>query len=198
MTELLLVRHGRQESGLIDPPLNDEGVAQARRLARTLEAGGVTALVSSDLRRARQTADIVGTAVGHSPTTLPGLREWGLPADAMEYVALEHLEGDDPRSTAIAEGRFMDFVPEVVDLAAFRATVVDAFDKILAENPEGRVVVVCHGGTINAYIGHLAGIGDVFWFHPDYASVSRVERLPGGRVAIRSLNEVARPLVESD
>lgn len=198
MTELLLVRHGRPESGLIDPPLNDEGIAQARRLAMALEGAGVTALISSDLRRARQTADIVGETVGHASTTLPGLREWGLPADAMEYVALELLDGDDPRSTAIAEGRFMDFVPDVVDLAAFRATVVDAFDEILANNRTGRVAVVCHGGTINAYVGHLAGIPDVFWFHPDYASVSRVERLPGGRVVIRSLNEAARLLVESN
>ena len=30
MTELLLVRHGRPESGMIDPPLNDEGLGQAR------------------------------------------------------------------------------------------------------------------------------------------------------------------------
>ncbi|TKG70966.1 histidine phosphatase family protein [Prauserella endophytica] len=198
MTELLLVRHGRPESGRIDPPLNDEGIAQARRLARALEGAGVTALVSSDLRRARQTADIVGAAVGHAPTSLPGLREWGLPADAMEYVALEFLEGDDPRSTAIAEGRYMDFVPDVVDLTAFRATVVDAFDEILASHPAGRVAVVCHGGTINAYVGHLAGISDVFWFHPDYASVSRVERVRGGRVVIRSLNETPCVLVESN
>lgn len=197
MTELLLVRHGRPESGLLDPPLNEEGLAQAHALARILAEEPITAMVSSDLRRAHQTAEIIGTATGHTPYPVPGLREWGLPADSMEYVALEMLGDDAPQVRAVLEGRFMDFVPERVDVDDFRRKVVQAFDSILADHPEGRVVVVCHGGTINAYVGHLVGIPDIFWFHPDYTSVSRMDSRPGGRVVVRSLNEVHHLLVES-
>lgn len=197
MTELLLVRHGRPESGAMDPPLNEEGLEQAHALARLLADEPITAVVCSDLLRARQTAEVIGEATGHTPYALPGLREWGLPADSMEYVALELLGDDAPQVIAVHEGRFMDFVPERVDIADFRQKVVDAFDKILADHPEGRVAVVCHGGTINAYVGQLVGIPDIFWFHPDYTSVSRMDSRPGGRVVVRSLNEVHHLLVES-
>lgn len=198
MTELLLVRHGVPLSGEMDPPLNEEGLDQAGRVARLLEDENLTGIVSSDLLRARQTAEIIAERVGLMPSATPGLREWGLDPQSMEYVALELLGADSPQATAIAEGRFMDFVPGRVDIDDFRGKVADAFAKIFADHPEGRVAVVCHGGVINAYVGLLVGIPDVFWFHPDYTSVSRVQRLPGGRVVIRSLNEVHHLLVESD
>lgn len=197
MTELLLVRHGRPESGQMDPPLNDEGLEQARAVAKFLAEEPITAIVSSDLRRARQTAEIIGEATGHTPSSHEGLREWGLPASSMEYVALELLGADAPQVVAIHEGRFMDFVPERVDIDDFRQKVTEAFATVIADNPEGRVVVVCHGGTINAYVGQLVGIPDIFWFHPDYASVSRMDSRPGGRVVVRSLNETHHLLVES-
>ena len=190
MTELLLVRHGRPESGILDPPLNEEGISQAHALARLLADEPITGIVSSDLRRARETAEIIGATTGHTSYSLPGLREWGMAADTMKYVAIEALSDDAPQARALHEGRFMDFVPAQLDLADFRQKVVDAFAKILAEHPEGRVVVVCHGGTINAYVGQLVGIPDIFWFHPDYTSVSRMDSRPGGRVVVRSLNEV--------
>ena len=104
MTELLLVRHGRPESGPMDPPLNEEGLEQAHALARLLADEPITAIVCSDLRRAQQTAEIIGEATGHTPYALPGLREWGLPADSMEYVALELLGDDAPQVLAIARG----------------------------------------------------------------------------------------------
>ena len=59
------------------------------------------------------------------------------------------------------------------------------------------MAVVCHGGTINAYVGLQLGIPDIFWFHPDYTSVTRMDSRPGGRVIVRSLNEVHHLLVES-
>lgn len=198
MTELLLVRHGRPVSGDMDPPLTDEGVDQAHRLALLLQDENLTGVVCSDLVRARQTAEIIGDACDLVPEPTGGLREWGLEVGSMEYVALELLGDEHPQVTALAQGRFMDFVPERVDIADFRQKVSDAFAKILADHPEGRVAVVCHGGVINAYVGQLVGIPDVFWFHPDYTSVSRVQSVPGGRVVVRSLNEVHHLLVESE
>jgi probable phosphoglycerate mutase len=182
----------------MDPPLNDEGLDQARRVARLLEHEKLTAVISSDLVRARQTAEIIGAAAGLEPSSTPGLREWGLDPDSMEYVALELLGDENPQATAIAEGRYMDFVPARVDVEDFRSKVGDAFAKVLADHSEGRVAVVCHGGVINAYVGLLVGISDIFWFHPDYTSVSRIESMPGGRVVVRSLNEVHHLLVESE
>lgn len=197
MNELLLIRHGRPESGLMDPPLNAEGRAQAEALAGVLAQKPITAVVCSDLRRARETAGIIAAPLGLDPLPMPGLREWGLPADAMKYVALELLAAGSPQARAIDEGRFMDFVPKQVDVLAFRRAVAGVFAEILGAHGAGRVAVVCHGGTINAYLGQLVEIPDVFWFHPDYTSVSRVQQRPGGRVIIRSLNETQHLLVNA-
>ena len=52
-----------------------------------------------------------------------------------------------------------------------------------------RVVVVCHGGAINAYLGHVAGIDRPLWFEPAYASISRVAASRDGVRSIVSINE---------
>ena len=79
---LLIARHGQtadNASGLIlgrrDPPLSDLGEQQAAGLAVRARARGVTAIWSSPLLRARQTAAIVGQAIGVTPVVLEDLIE---------------------------------------------------------------------------------------------------------------------------
>src|SRR6185312_8770596 len=69
-----LARHGETDAnaegrvqGTIDPPLNDRGREQARELAREAASLGLRALYTSHLRRARETADIVGAELGLEP-----------------------------------------------------------------------------------------------------------------------------------
>src|SRR5213078_2372373 len=86
MTTLLLVRHGETDwnaagrlQGHTDRPLSDYGREQARRLADELSSEGVDAIYTSDLARARETAEIVAERL-HLPVVLdPDLREknWG-------------------------------------------------------------------------------------------------------------------------
>ena len=71
MTTLLLVRHGETDwnadgllQGHTDRPLSDYGRGQARQLAEDLEGEGLDAIYSSDLSRARETAEIVGERLG--------------------------------------------------------------------------------------------------------------------------------------
>lgn len=188
MTQLWIVRHGQPAPGS-DPSLDAAGRAQARRVADYLSDKGITAIVSSILVRARETAAAIGDAAGVAPEAIPGLEEWGMRPEDMPYIPFEDLASDDPATTAIADGRFMDFVPKAVDVPGFRAKVDAAFDGIVADHPGGRVVVVCHGGTLNAYVGRQLGISDVFWTYPDYASLTRLTVLPSGRVVLNSLNE---------
>lgn len=190
MTELLLVRHARPDSGIVDPPLSAEGREQARRLGDALAGAGLTAVVSSDMRRARETATAATAATGLELQVVPALREWGRVAGEPVYTAIEELGATSPQAVALAEGRFMDFIPEDVDLDDFRATVVRGFGEVFAAHPSGRIAVVCHGGTINAYLGHVLGIRDIFWFHPGYTSISTVALVPGGRVVVRAVNDV--------
>jgi len=69
---------GSRLQGQADPPLNATGRRQAAELAGALRDQHVQHIVSSDLRRALQTAELVAAALGISSdaiTALPGLRE---------------------------------------------------------------------------------------------------------------------------
>ena len=51
------------------------------------------------------------------------------------------------------------------------------------------IAIVCHGGVINAYIGHILGIEQDMFFRPAHASISRVLAGDGRRV-VSTLNEM--------
>jgi probable phosphoglycerate mutase len=69
--------------------------------------------------------------------------------------------------------------------------VVEALERIIAANPGGRVAVVCHGGVINAWAGHLLGVADPLFFDPTYTSVNRFLAASSGERSLVSLNESA-------
>ena len=138
MTELLLARHGETEwnrqqrwQGHADPPLNDAGRAQARELADALAGERLEAIYASDLRRAYETAEIVGSRLGLPVTSDPALRE----TDVGSWSGLTHEELD---------GRHYD--GETKEAHAER--VLAAVRRIVRDHPEGRVLVVTHGGSV--------------------------------------------------
>ena len=139
MTTLLLVRHGETDwnaegrlQGHTDRPLSDYGRRQARRLAEELEGEELEAIYSSDLARARETAEIVGEWLG-LPTLLdPDLREkdWGT------------WEGWDA-----VERDLVEFVGESTE--AHQERMLRALRRIAERHPgDGRVLVVTHGGSM--------------------------------------------------
>lgn len=189
MTELLLVRHALPQSGITDPGLGDEGRDQAERLAAWLGAEEIDAIVTSPMRRARETSAVLEKALQFEAPVLPDLREWDRDVPTpLIYHPIEQMASTDPRAQAIAEGRFEDFVPEL-DLPAFQARARDVLDQVFTGWPVDRVVAVSHGGIINAMVAAILGIPQVFWFNPGYTSVTRVARLASGRTIVQSVNE---------
>lgn len=83
LTRILLIRHGQSTwneagrwQGIADPPLTPLGEAQARAAGERLRQAGLDAIVSSDLQRARRTAELVAATLGiGSPEAWPALRE---------------------------------------------------------------------------------------------------------------------------
>lgn len=189
MTELLLIRHGLPLGGVYDPGLSPEGTAQAERLAAWLVHEDVDALYTSPFRRARETVAPLERLTGMTAAVLDDLREWDTDV-SHPYTPPEQLSADDPRSVALTEGRYEDFVPDL-DRDAFRARAVGAMGTVLDAHPGGRVAAVCHGGIINTYLATTLGLAKMFWFPCDYTSVSRVRRMPGGRIVLYSVNETA-------
>lgn len=142
-TTILLARHGETDwnrdgiwQGWADPALNETGRAQARALRDELRADPFDAVYSSDLRRARETAEIVAQPHGVPVVADPNLRE----IDIGSWSGLTRVE--------IAE-RFPDGArPDGETSEQHAARAVAAVERIAREHPGGRILVVSHGGTM--------------------------------------------------
>jgi 2,3-bisphosphoglycerate-dependent phosphoglycerate mutase len=190
--DLLLIRHAEpvrivDAAGPADPPLRDRGHLQAERLAKWLADERLDAIVSSPMVRARETAAPVAAAHGLDVIIDDDLAEFD--RDANSYIPYEEMKASkDPRFLAMVEGNLEDFETDPLE---FQAAVVAAIERVIEANPSRTVAVVCHGGVINAYTAHVAGISKVMWFETQYASISRVvaSSRPGGPRSIVTLNE---------
>jgi broad specificity phosphatase PhoE len=139
MTELLLVRHGETDwnadgrlQGQTDRPLSDFGRRQAKLLAEVLQGEELQAIYSSDLARARETAEIVAERLRLPVVLDPDLREkdWGT------------WEG----LTAVERDR-VEFVGESTETHEERT--LRALKRIYERHPgAGRVLVITHGGSM--------------------------------------------------
>lgn len=192
--ELLLIRHAEPERvppgpRPADPGLTPAGRAQAEALAAWLADERIDRVVSSPLRRAVETAEPLAAVHGLAVDVDDDLAEYD--REATSYIPIEELRATgDPRWHAMVEGRLADLADG--DPAAFRARVVAAIERVVAHHPGGRVAVVCHGGVMNAYVGHILGIARPLWFEPFYAGVTRVEAGRTGARTLRTLNEIPR------
>ena len=190
--QLFLIRHGlpvrrkTDDGSAADPPLSAEGRAQAEALGRWLARERIDALYASPLRRARETAQPLEAAHGLEARVEVGVTEFDAAAD--HYVPLEELKLQDYArwKGLVSSGFYLEGEAET-----FRATVVDALERIIAGHPGARVAVVCHGGVINAWTSHLLGLERIFLFEPVYTSVSRYLAASSGERSLLSLNETA-------
>jgi probable phosphoglycerate mutase len=198
MTDLLLIRHGLPVSGIAQPGLSAEGVEQARRLGTWLKGEDVDVLVTSPMRRARETSDVIAGEMGRPvDAVVDDLREWDTDLPPAAYVAIEEMGPTNPRAIAIAEGRYDDFVPEL-DREAFRRRTAACLAELFERWSGNRIAAVCHGGTINAMVGGVLQVPALFWVNPGYTSVCRLRRMPGERVVVVSVNETAHLFATRD
>jgi probable phosphoglycerate mutase len=198
MTDLLLIRHGLPVSGIAQPGLSPEGIEQARRLGAWLKGEDIDVLVTSPMRRARETAAEIAGEMGRDvDAVVDDLREWDTDLPPTAYYAIEEMGPTNPRAIAIAEGRYDDFVPEL-DREAFRRRTARCLAELLERWPGGRIAAVCHGGLINAMVGGVLQVPALFWVNPGYTSVCRLRRMPGERVVVVSVNETAHLFATRD
>jgi broad specificity phosphatase PhoE len=190
--EIVLVRHALplrmdavDDGGPADPGLAGRGREQAARLVTALAGDEVTALYTSPLRRARETAAPLEQALGVRAQVEPGIAEFD--SGDSSYVPVEELKAaGDPRWEMLARG---DLYSAGVDPVAFRARVVDAVQAIAARHPGGRAVLFTHAGAINAAAGEVLGQQRAIWMAPAYCSVTRLALSRDGRCGVVSLNE---------
>jgi probable phosphoglycerate mutase len=172
MRRILLARHGETEwnalgklQGHTDVPLNEAGRAQARALAAQLADAGIAAVVTSDLARARETAEIVAAALGlGAPTIEPALRERrfgvfeGLTRDECiarypeAWRAWQERTGEPPGAEprSLAAARMAEALARIVAAAAAAASPA-------AGPAAGPVLAVTHGGLMRLWLTDVLG-----------------------------------------
>jgi broad specificity phosphatase PhoE len=156
---LLLVRHGqsewnaagRMQGQTAHVPLTDLGHAQAAAAARELAALRPGALISSDLRRAVQTAEHCAAATGLPIRTSPALREqaYGVLEGRPSRELWDVVDWSDPHWSA--EGG--------ESLAQLHERVAGFVGELRAGPPADVVALVTHGDTIRAVQAVAAGRG---------------------------------------
>jgi len=199
ITEVLLIRHGQQEIDfggpvglIVDPPLSERGLLQAKLLGEGLSTRRIDAIYASRLRRAHQTASAVAKHQDAAVEVVEDLREVELfrdiPAEktALEYYGRPLLDGI--RHRMVVE-KSWDVYPASEGSNEFRRRAINAVEAIIARHGSGRIAVVCHGGVINAYIGHVIGSHFDMFFRPAHTSVSIVAA-GHDRRALHALNDV--------
>jgi probable phosphoglycerate mutase len=149
---IYLIRHGEtplNRARVIqqpDTPLSDQGIAQARGLARRLRGEGIVHILSSDMARAAMTAGCVAEATG---------------LEVEHDALLQERNFGDIRGTPYAELDENPFGPDYAppggeDWPSFHERVDRAWDRVcvLAARIDGHLAVVSHGLVLHSIAAH--------------------------------------------
>lgn len=201
MARLILVRHGETEwnkslryQGQSDVPLSEYGIEQAARVGECLAGEKIDVIYSSDLSRARVTAEIIASRHGT--------------VEIRQSVLLREIDFGEAEGMVFAEikqrypGIASDFrawatrspavqVPGGESIAQLAARVARFAEKIKEHQPGETVLVVAHGGSLQVLICMLLGIGLEHWFQVRLSNASvTIMDTSGDGAAFIVLNDV--------
>jgi len=189
-TRLVLARHGQAHCnvrGIIGGPrgctgLTDRGYQQARRLADRLYAdhadAPIAAVYTTPLRRARETADVVGDRLGLPVVTLDELREpdYG-DADGTAWADVVAAFGRIP-----AQHPDQPIALGAEPWSAYLQRITTTLRDILARHSGTTVLIIGHGETVTAaahlFLDLATDLRASAAFAVHYASITRWEQQP--------------------
>ena len=163
-TQLIIVRHGETEwniksirQGNLDSRLTEKGMAQAKALAQRLARESFTALYSSDLGRAVQTAEEVASVTGHEIITDTRLRERHL--GILQGLSGEEIKQKHPEEYKLHRSLGPDYViPGGESVRQQVARNIAYLNEIGSKHLGETIVVVTHGGVISGLFRHTFSI----------------------------------------
>ena len=198
MTRIFLIRHGETEwnalsklQGTSNVQLSAVGIHQAKLLADHAPFHNADAIYSSDLIRARATAEILAQRFKLKPHVMLDLRE----------ASFGDWEGQSIRS--LAENMDSDFekffnAPELCHpphgetFFDCQARIVDAIKKIIAENKspgDKRIIVISHGAAIRLFLCWVLGMPiRKMWAIAQFNMALNVLRVDDGAFTIEMMN----------
>lgn len=198
MAQLILIRHGvtdwneqQKYIGSTDLNLSKKGIAQARAISNALKNEPLTAIYSSEFKRALQTAEIIAENHNLKINVLPGLNE--IDFGKWEGLTFNQIDNEWPNffeRWVTGEG---GLPPDGESIEAFKNRVKDALNRIIAQNSkESRtVVIVAHAGTIKQIICHLLGLdfSEMWRISQDSGAISKIDLYNDGKNVLTLLND---------
>lgn len=165
-TRILAIRHGETAwnvgnriQGQLDVPLNDTGRWQARRLGAALADEAIDVVYTSDLARARETAQaLIGAAPARRLVPDAGLRERHF--GRFEGCTWAEIEADWPVESERWRRRDPGFGPEGGEtLTRFYERAVGAATRLAAAHPGQTIALVAHGGVLDCLYRAATRVG---------------------------------------
>lgn len=198
-TRLLLLRHGQTElsvqrrySGHGDPELTPLGTAQAAGAAtRLARVPDIAAVLTSPLRRARQTAEAVAAATGAPLTVRRRLIETDF--GKWEGLTFPEARARDPQLHAEWLGSEQVAPPGGESFAAVGRRVTEELADVVREYPGATIVLVTHVTPIKMLLRDAlqGGVGVLYRLHLDLAALSIVDFYPDGGASVRLVNDTS-------
>jgi probable phosphoglycerate mutase len=199
-TRVLLIRHGQSEGnaagrfgGHTATPLSPRGRKQAEATARALQAENITAIYSSDLSRAVETAMPLARLTGLDVEQTDAFRERGV--GILEGLTFEEAAARHPEQYAALIRRDFDHV--ILGGESYRQMLERAssqLDRAIAGHEGGRICVFSHTGTICILTLHLMGALDApelrpVWVATANCGITRFELRTDGFVRVLAIND---------
>ena len=202
VTNVLLIRHGqskgnaeRRFGGHTATPLSARGRNQAEATARTLRSESLTAIYSSDLARAMDTAKPLANMTRLPVQGTSAFRERDV--GVMEGLTFEDAAQQHPEQYAALLRRDFEYV--LTGGESYRQLLDRArqkLDEIIEENRGGKIAVFSHTGTICILALHLMGALDApelkpVWISSANCGITRFELRDDGFVRVLTVNDTS-------
>jgi len=164
MTQIFLIRHGEtvwnletRIQGHLDSPLTETGLAQAEALASRFKSQRFSALYSSDIGRAYETARRISEKNGLSILTEPCLRERHF--GVLQSELKKTLPTRFPEIFHYFKANDPDYIiPEGESLKQFSERCITCLEGLAKKHVGERILVVTHGGVLVSLFKHTLGI----------------------------------------
>lgn len=199
-TRILLIRHGQSQGnaegrfgGHTATPLSVRGRRQAEATARALATEKISAIYSSDLPRAVETAMPLARMTGLDVERAEAFRERSV--GVMEGLTFEEAAAQHPEQYAALIGR--DFEHVILGGESYRQMLnraANRLDRIIEQHCGQQIAIFSHTGTICILALHLMGALDAptlrpVWISTSNCGITSISLRSDGFVRVKTMND---------